>query len=486
MSQTAEKGIADLINNLFRIFRVAGAKCRVLDEPFPSKFHESDPLKIYESYNRFLKSKTDHDGSIKNEDKLPLTTITERNDKKEYNVSHGGLYKLYHDIKLVCIMLINYFPQGSKKYQMVDKFYKFATELMLREAYKIGAQLVYETNLDDDERETDSSRTELEKAISADFIKIATNYTVPVTETYHITTKDLELFSSTIERSEIDYRPHELPNSNFEINKVIPQTSLLDEAPKLGFLAANTSGIPDPTLPPTEMMTRFLHPNWYALPTTVWLKYNGFSSWAPSFNENGTVIDSTTKGTIWLNRVGYMQELIKKEKQLHEDLSKEQETTKDEEKKTDMLDDADLDQTKKNEKTANEAEVKTEEGNLRNDSNNNIKIENLFAWTPSNQLTDSDIALLKDGKGEQLVNDTLSRIARLRKSRIAKRLREPTDDERNLYFKARLLLKEIMLSKTDQPLKLSNHTSFPIVQVNYNGTIPVVRTQPVKKKKYRR
>lgn len=130
--------------------------------------------------------------------------------------------------------------------------------------------------------------------------------------------------------------------------------------------------------------------------------------------------------------------------------------------------------------------MKTEEENLRNDSNNNIKIENLFAWTPSNQLTDSDIALLKDGKGEQLVNDTLSRIARLRKSRIAKRLREPTDDERNLYFKARLLLKEIMLSKTDQPLKLSNHTSFPIVQVNYNGTIPVVRTQPVKKKKYRR
>lgn len=53
-------------------------------------------------------------------------------------------------------------------------------------------------------------------------------------------------------------------------------------------------------------MTRFLHPNWYALPTTVWLKYGNYNSWAPSFNENGTVVDSTTRGLIWLERIGYM------------------------------------------------------------------------------------------------------------------------------------------------------------------------------------
>lgn len=469
--------VGDLINNLFRIFRVAGAKCHILDEKFPAKFHESDPLKIYESYTKFLKQKSNPDGSLKNEDKMALTTISEKHENNEYDPSNGGLYKLYHDMKLVCIMLIHYYPQGSRKYQMIDKFYKFATELILREAYQLGAQLVYESPLEQEENEpVKKERNELEKAISADFIKIATNYTVPVSETYHISTKDMELFSSLIERSEIDYRPHELPNSNFEINKVLPQTNVSEQAPRLGFLAANTSGIPDPTLPPTEMMTNFLHPNWYALPTTVWLKYNDFSSWAPAFNENGTVLGSTKKGIIWLYRVGYMQELMKK--------TKEQEKAENDGKeKEDKASDIEESSTEENDKK--ELTEKDEE-NTDDYDNKPIKIENLFSWSPNNQLDDSDIEMMKNGKCDELLDSTISKINKLRSARISKRISEPSAEERKLYFKSRLLLKEIMVAKKDENLNLSKHSSFPIIQVNYNGSIPVVRTQPVKKKKYKR
>ena len=276
----------------------ASSKCKVLDESFPAKFFEKDPSKIFESYRKFIKSRSNADGFIKNEDKLALTTISERFDSGDYSGDLGGFYKLFHDVRLVCTLLIHYYPQGTRNYQMVDKFYKFATELLLRECYKIGASLI-----ENDQEETvgsDGDDNELSNVIAADFIKISTNYQVPLSETYHIKTKDQDLFSSTIARSTLDERPHELPNSNFEINKVIPQTDMCEEAPRLGFVAANTSNIPDPTLPPTEMMTRFLHPNWYALPTTMWLKYGEYKSWAPSFNENGTVMNSTTRGIIWL------------------------------------------------------------------------------------------------------------------------------------------------------------------------------------------
>ena len=32
-----------------------------------------------------------------------------------------------------------------------------------------------------------------------------------------------------------------------------------------------------------------------------------FESWAPSFNEGGSVLDSTSRGIIWLRRIGYMK-----------------------------------------------------------------------------------------------------------------------------------------------------------------------------------
>lgn len=55
----------------------------------------------------------------------------------------------------------------------------------------------------------------------------------------------MDLFSSIISKSNLDKRPHELPNTNFKINNVLPQTDIENEAPRLGFVGANTSNIPD-------------------------------------------------------------------------------------------------------------------------------------------------------------------------------------------------------------------------------------------------
>lgn len=368
---------------------------------------------------------------------------------------------------------------------MVDKFYKFATELLLRECYKLGMTLgnsKTERNLAVD---TD---TELDSIIAHDFIKISTNYKVPVAETYYIKTRELELFSSMISKSNLDNRPQELPNSNFEINKVIPQTNMCEEAPRLGFIAANTSNIPDPTLPPTEMMTRFLHPNWYALPTTVWLKYGDYKPWAPSFNENGTVIDSTTRGIIWLQRVGYLQLYQDAEKKLENDKEESEQPTDVKETQDDANKEKESDEIpngdskiadSKGDKTDDEQDV----GEKNSVEQHPIKLENLFDWKPSNYIDDDEIEEFKNGTQAQLVTSILLKVRNLRKERLMNKIVKPSVEEVKLYNKAHRLLKEVVLAKQVGKLPMKHCRSFPVLQANYNGSIPVVRLQPTRKRK---
>lgn len=478
----------------------ASSKCQVVDESFPAKFFEKNPNKIFESYCKFIKNRSNAEGDLRNEDKLAFTTISERFANNEYSADQGGYYKLYHDIKLVCTMLVHFYPQGTRNYQMVDKFYKFATELLLRECYRIGVSFV-ESEVD---KSKDTASTELDKIIAKDFIKISTSYQVPISQTYHIKTRELELFSSTIAKSSLDSRPKELPNSNFEINKIVPQTNLFEEAPRLGFVAANTSNIPDPTLPPTEILTRFLHPNWYSLPTTVWLKYGDYKSWAPAFNENGSVLDSTSRGIIWLERIGYSELLSTKEadeEKKEEQNGKDMEEGKQEEaqqkekvgtslKKQENSKEEIQDDIASNGTTAVEKEVVNLNGvglKASSDAKPIIKLENLFEWSPQNYIGDDEVKAFEEGTQDKLINSTLLKIQKLRKSRVTEnKVLKPSKEETELYYKARRLIKEVVLSKQISKLPMNHCRSFPVLQTNYNGSIPVVRSQYTKKRKAKR
>lgn len=492
--------LSELLSNLYSILKDASSKCKVLDESFPSSFHEKDPNKIFSSYCTYIKRRSDANGMIKNEDKLKLTTISQKFEDGFYAADQGGFYRLYHDIRLVCTMLIHYYSQGTRNYQMVDKFYKFATELLLRECYKIGMSL---SNNKTSGKESAEPETELDSIIAHDFIKMSTTYKVSIAQTYHIKTGDTDLFSSMIAKSNLDNRPPELPNSNFEINKVIPQTNICEEAPRFGFIAANTSNIPDPTLPPTEMMSRFLHPNWYALPTTVWLKYGDYKQWAPSFNENGTVVDSTTRGIIWLQRIGYLQ--------LYQDETKKTEGKED----TEVLSSEEPEEVNGTAKTdgmgaesedaKNNKAVQNGEGNVMNhkeridavkedvpdslsdeakdDQALPIKLENLLGWKPSNYIDDDEIDEFKSGTQAKLVTSILTKLLKLRKNRVSKKVYKPSVEETQLYYKAQRLLKEVILAKQISKLPMNHCRSFPVLQANYNGSIPVVRLQPTRKRK---
>ncbi|EDO18860.1 hypothetical protein Kpol_1023p29 [Vanderwaltozyma polyspora DSM 70294] len=473
--------VEELLDNIFTIYKAASVKCKVLEEEFPADFFEDDPAKIYESYLGFLQNNTVVDGNFISNNQLKLTTINAKYENKEYNVDNG-FYKLYHDIKLVCTMLVHYYPQGTRNYQIIDKFYKFATELLIRECYRLGVQL--SENLIR-ENEANESNTELENLIKNDFIKISTNYKVPIMETYHIKTRDHELFSSVIAKSILDNRPREVPNSNFEINKIIPQTNMREEAPKLGFVAANTSNIPDPTFPPTEMMTRFLHPNWYSLPVATWLKYGDFKSWAPFCSENSCVSNIGARGKLWLETIGYIK-LYQKETKTSESTEP---TEKIENEKIGIDDEKEREDKNEDEAKADNNEEKKletkEDDSLYKDTP--IKLENLLKWNPSNYISDNELKAFQDGTQSQLISNTLLKLQKIRKQRIHdKSVRKPSKEEMDLYYKVKRLMREVLLSKQKSKLACEPCTSFPIIQANYNGSIPVVRSQPNRKRKYTR
>lgn len=437
-----------------------------------------------------MEKKSNSSGEIKNEDKLPLTTIKERFENGYYNVEKNGFYKLFHDIKLVCTILINFYSPGSANYKTVSKFYSFASELILRECYQLG--IIMTKNIDtidsnDSGKDLELDLTnELNKAISNDFIKIATNYKVPVPQSYHIKARGMDLFSSIIDKSVLDERTKELPNSNFEITNIVTQSEPLQDAPRLGFMAANTSNIPDPTLASTEIMTRFLHPNWYALPTTTWLKYGNYNSWAPSFNENGTVLDSTARGIIWLKKIGY-NEMLQKESEKQQKL-KDDDIKGNDDIKTEVSEEIRTENEKANGKMEEKTDEKKEDDTNEisdKEVSEKIALEDLISWDPSHYIDDDEIECFKNGTQTDLIEETLIKIQKLRKERIFKKIMKPSSEERHLYFKAKRIMKELIMNKQiNGKLDIKPNNMFPIMQANYTGSIPVVRAQITRKRKY--
>ena len=453
-----------LLLDIHTVLKAASTKCKVIEESFPADFFEQSPAKIYSSYLKFIEGNVNTDDT---DDKLALTTISQKFENNQYNSKKNGFYRLYHDINLVCTILIHYYPQGTRNYQMVDKFYKFATELLLRECYRIGITLI-DSDIDENK---DDEVSDLDKLIVNDFIKISTNYKVRVAETYHIKTRDMDLFSSLLAKSALDQRPRELPNNNFEVNKVIPQTNLREQAPKLGFIAANTSNIPDPTFPPTEMMTKFLHPNWYSLPTTTWLDYGDYRSWAPFCAEINTVSNASVRGKMWLERVGYNA--------LFSNYYKENFENKEEPLETDIEEESLV--------VVDEGTKEAEEIQDKEISDAPINLENLLRWTPGNYISSEELTAFKEGKQSSLITSTLKELQRLRKNRTRENsVTKPSKEETRLYYRVKLLLRESILSKQQSRLPIVPTSTFPIIQANYNGGIPVVRSQPNKKRKYKK
>ncbi|KAG2736367.1 hypothetical protein G9P44_000457 [Scheffersomyces stipitis] len=277
-----------ILANLFAVYTEADKETQLLrEETLPSDFFEADANQILSSYESFIKN-----------NKSSTTSISSKYANGEYANSP---FKLYHDVKIVSSIQISKYKVGSKKYSDIDFFYKFATELLLRELHRlhISLQAPVPENEDDDEVLT----TDLESHLKDDFEKISRTYTLSNGEVINYSSKTQEpdpapsispyanvynqpqpqppkqttqpLFSSLIPKSNLDRKPT-IVQYPYTIAKVVPllkdqsrNTSTLDS------LSVPNQKIPSPLdQKPSDLLHDFFHPIWYTLPVPTWLNYH--------------------------------------------------------------------------------------------------------------------------------------------------------------------------------------------------------------------
>ncbi|KAL6948904.1 hypothetical protein ACO0QE_001383 [Hanseniaspora vineae] len=467
----------NLLEDLQKVFTFAGDNSNVLQEPFIESFYEPDSAKITSAYIDLLSTIT---SGIQNEEQAeksvaehPKTTISKRFEEHYYSKQEHSFYALYHDITVACFLGVNSYKRGSKIYCLVDKFYKFASELILRSCYKVGSDLHLKQseNLD-----KDKLKTPYLKKIEEQFDKISSSYTVPIESQFHISTQELLFFSSLVMKSSLDKRGDMLPHPDMEVVDVIPleETNTV-RAPKLGAILPSISNVPEPTLPSTRILNNFVHPNWYVLPTTVWVRYVDpeYKSLLPTINDFGTMLDCTQRSIFWFEKTGYLAKYKSKEEEIQETLKKRKEQDIEFRVKDDIVH-ADVDQ--------------------KNDTQDKISVQNLLSWSPAHYFNNEEFEALCSGipATQKLISKYMMRLKRAQESRLRNCILDASYMETILFERIKRLLKYVILHGSKSSDLDVPHVNFiPVLQSNYTGSIPIVRKQiiqqPAKKtKKYRK
>lgn len=266
-----------LLPDLFSVYREADASANVLSSTrLPVDFHEESALHIVSSYHEYVKA-----------DEVDYTSIATKNDEGAYT----SPYQLYHDIKAVSSALISVEAPGTTTYSDIDFFYKFSTELLLRELVRVNLRFQEESKLD--------RPLELEAQLLNDYNKISQTYQLDNGEviTYIYKAADINplptqniyanhahipaptrlmqpLFSSLLGRSNLDIKPT-IVTGDFSVAKVVPfNKNIARNDSTLDSVSPSITKFPMPgDSSSLEILQDFFHPIWFTIPVPTWISY---------------------------------------------------------------------------------------------------------------------------------------------------------------------------------------------------------------------
>lgn len=502
-----------ILPHLFAVYREADGNAKVLSsDRLPTNFHEESALLIVSSYHNHLAS-----GDTE------FTTINDRYDSGGYDTA----YQLYHDIKVVCSALISSNKPGSAEYTEIDFFYKFSTELLLRELARVNVKFQEEPKQD--------KVLELESLLVNDYNKISHTYQLnngevithifkapesslptPMAQNIYANHAHMPppprlmqpLFSSLLGRSHLDINPTIVPE-NFNVARVVPfNKNIARNDATIDTLSPAITKFPGPgDNSSCEILQDFFHPIWYTIPVPTWLSYKDLNkqkkkesdedsgdpltlsneeylSFAPTRDLRKSIISSTTKLRIWLDHIGakhvknIKDAFLKKQGDAdpdHMDVDSEQET------KSDLA--AELEQANQEKSDASKTEVT---GKLERTNSRKINIANIALWDPeSHKVLDSlqqdRDEIFRSAKSLQaVISRTLLRLNKERQERFkesdTKGPVPPLATEHRLYSKAQKLLVLLVdlynVAPGQMPARVS--TTMPVLTTEYAGVLPGV------------
>lgn len=274
-----QESFADVVDDIFAVYTDAD-DVNVLETPIPEKFHEVNPSNIVLKFHELDSDKVA---------KGATTTITARFEKKKYR---NDAYALYHDLTVACATLIVQSPVGSDVYFDVDFFYRFCTELLLRELHRLHESLPKPKH--------EEEPLELQAQLFEDFSRISHGYVQGDDEVVTITHREENndrqqspyaplyqapvppkltlqpLFSSLLGKSSLDNRPT-VVGGEYSVAKVVPQNRVANRGQStLDQISPGSNRIPTPSeLQHHSILHDFFHPTWYTIPIPTWLTYKG-------------------------------------------------------------------------------------------------------------------------------------------------------------------------------------------------------------------
>lgn len=500
-----------MIDDLYLVLKDADSRTLVFETSIPSKFKEHDAMKLLDSLHEYININPNS----------PQTTIDARFKSNHYS----SFYDIYQDIKIASSLKIKHLKIGSQEYNDIDFFYKFCSELLIRES---GLAKMAFSNV----HKSSSQPSELEQQVNNDFQKISSNYTsandeviTDVTEipnpnitafqnSYQYglntninqqpTTIKTPLFTSLVGKSELDPRLTLVPN-DYGLAKVVP---LLKNSASSGLtfdsVSHASSKIPFPNTKP--ILEGFHVLNWLPIGVPEWLTYKGkllqpgidstllksqipeeFSflkfddnstlSFGPTIDSKGFGIPSSLKASVWLNRIGL---------------------NKIDELRTKYFEKLGIQPTKSNKPETNgntvtevKPETKVNDELTDYDQTQTIKIEDLLSWDP---IEIKALEAIKNDKSQisasaknlqNVITRDILNLNKLRQARYAKseanNILPVTNEEIVLYKKITKLItlsiKLYKVSPKDLPLQFSK--KIPVLMTEYSGTLPgVVSNKP--------
>lgn len=484
----------------------------LLTSAIPSDFYVDDPSLVVSLYASYREEHPD----------VKLISINEKFQQGRYT----SIYQLYHDLKIAGSSLISKYQVGSAAYNNVDFTFKFATELLLRESSRLSIQL-------EEAVKTEGDETELEAQLFEDYNKTSRDYTVSNGEivTFLLQTeippppsmssiyaqqpqspqkKIQPLFTSLTGKSVLDSR-ETVVRDPYQISSVVPNMlSTVRQSSNLDSISPAISRISPPTTQPTTILKNYFHPNWYTINVPTWLTYKSkvmkppivstllkselnqqlrfasksdesLRSIAPSVDLKKGTVDSSLKGSVWLQHLGYAE--LKK---IKDDYLKRSNAVKLESDNANANNNNDKNSTS----NANEEEKATiieESIDEENDivdykDDDKINVANILRWDPAqidlfNSIEADRIVLTSSaGKIQRLISQSIIRLNKLRQERYsesnAQTIVPPSNLEIKLYQKVTKLIALVTESVPLSKLNGGLSKRIAVLKTEYNGVLP--------------
>lgn len=457
-------------------------------------------------------------------------TIRERMETDRYGLD---VHKFYNDTKKATIGLLVQSPIGSEKYVEISNFFRFLIEVLFRESHRLGL-----VKPEEKEQQPSIGESNFETEATDGFYKIYTDAIEWYGEAYFILGQNGPLFSSMTGKAPVDPRETET-HGQIETTKILPQISnnINNSTPvttsdyPLSYLSPALTRIPHPALPPTELLSFFKHPIDAPLTTNKWLKFDGYSSFAPTKDNAGAILDPITAGSVWFEKLGQRKLVTEEDVQkAAEERIKEIEAKLEKDDKDVEMEDAAASEAVKENGTAtdednkNNTEDTVEEKNKPVDSNNHndngssselkdedeeedeenrnnssrkntpasssggtqlenseveadeIDIESILDWTPASFIDDDEIQAAETGTEHDLLSTLILQLQHLQRVRLANNNGSSeyniTPKERRLALKIQNVLGRLATDQTPKSLDMAVSSHLPILQSNYQGVLP--------------